>query len=134
MRIRGPPNSGKSCPARFLRSLFDRSTAYHTPIPYWPRPPHPCPLQLDPRLRPHFPPLPQLIDAIRHLSSSFVATICETAGPSPEPLQHTYSRPVLLTVPESWSCPASLAEHAPAARSQFSDGPIGTDDGLRRTI
>jgi CubicO group peptidase (beta-lactamase class C family) len=42
--------------------------------------------------------------------------------------------PALTGIPQSYPYDGSRDNWKPAARSQFSDGPIGTDDGLRRTI
>ena len=42
--------------------------------------------------------------------------------------------PGLTGIPQIYQYNSSRDTWKPAARSQFSDGPIGTDDGLRRTI
>jgi len=42
--------------------------------------------------------------------------------------------PALTRIPQNYKYDGSRDNWKPAARSQFSDGPIGTDDGLRRTI
>jgi CubicO group peptidase (beta-lactamase class C family) len=42
--------------------------------------------------------------------------------------------PALTGIPQSYKYDGSRDNWKPAARSQFSDGPIGTDDGLRRVI
>ena len=42
--------------------------------------------------------------------------------------------PKLTGIPQDYRYDGSRDHWEPAARSQFSDGPIGTDDGLRRVI
>jgi len=42
--------------------------------------------------------------------------------------------PALTGIPQNYRYDGSRDNWKPAVRSQFSDGPIGTDDGLRRTI
>jgi len=42
--------------------------------------------------------------------------------------------PALTGITQNYKYDGSRDNWKPAARSQFSDGPIGTDDGLRRTI
>jgi CubicO group peptidase (beta-lactamase class C family) len=42
--------------------------------------------------------------------------------------------PALTGIPQNYKYDGSRDSWKPAARSQFSDGPIGTDDGLRRVI
>jgi CubicO group peptidase (beta-lactamase class C family) len=42
--------------------------------------------------------------------------------------------PARTGIPQDYKYDGSRDHWKPAARSQFSDGPIGTDDGLRRTI
>jgi CubicO group peptidase (beta-lactamase class C family) len=42
--------------------------------------------------------------------------------------------PALTGIPQNYKYDGSRDNWKPAARSQFSDGPIGTDDGLRRTL
>jgi CubicO group peptidase (beta-lactamase class C family) len=42
--------------------------------------------------------------------------------------------PALTGIPQNYPYDGSRDNWKPASRSQFSDGPIGTDDGLRRTI
>ena len=42
--------------------------------------------------------------------------------------------PGLTGIPQAYMYHNSRDNWKSAARSQFSDGPIGTDDGLRRTI
>jgi CubicO group peptidase (beta-lactamase class C family) len=42
--------------------------------------------------------------------------------------------PALTRIPQDYKYDGSRDNWKPAARSQFSDGPIGTDDGLRRVI
>jgi CubicO group peptidase (beta-lactamase class C family) len=42
--------------------------------------------------------------------------------------------PALTGISQDYKYDGSRDNWKPAARSQFSDGPIGTDDGLRRTI
>jgi CubicO group peptidase (beta-lactamase class C family) len=42
--------------------------------------------------------------------------------------------PALTGIPQNYAYDGSRDRWKPAARSQFSDGPIGTDDGLRRVI
>ena len=42
--------------------------------------------------------------------------------------------PALTGIPQDYKYDGSRDNWKPAARSQFSDGPIGTDDGLRRVI
>ena len=42
--------------------------------------------------------------------------------------------PALTGIPQDYKYDGSRDTWKPAAHSQFSDGPIGTDDGLRRTI
>lgn len=42
--------------------------------------------------------------------------------------------PALTGIPQNYPYDGSRDNWKPAARSQFSDGPIGTDDGLRRVI
>jgi CubicO group peptidase (beta-lactamase class C family) len=42
--------------------------------------------------------------------------------------------PALTGIPQNYQYDGSRDNWKPAARSQFSDGPIGTDDGLRRVI
>jgi hypothetical protein len=42
--------------------------------------------------------------------------------------------PGLTGITQNYKYDGSRDNWKPAARSQFSDGPIGTDDGLRRTI
>ena len=42
--------------------------------------------------------------------------------------------PALTGIPQNYKYDGSRDNWKPAARSQFSDGPIGTDDGLRRVI
>jgi hypothetical protein len=37
-------------------------------------------------------------------------------------------------IPQDYPYDGSRDKWKPPARSQFSDGPIGTDDGLRRTL
>lgn len=42
--------------------------------------------------------------------------------------------PALTGIPQNYAYDGSRDHWKPAAKSQFSDGPIGTDDGLRRVI
>jgi len=111
--LQGPPGSGKTFAARILRCLIDPSTAPLTPIPSSVRDlltlaRHNWVLAFD-----HISTLsPQLADALCRLSSGLGATLRETSSPAPEPLLQYYKRPVLLTVTDRWSCPASLAERA----------------------
>jgi CubicO group peptidase (beta-lactamase class C family) len=42
--------------------------------------------------------------------------------------------PALTGIPQNYQYDGSRDNWKPAAKSQFSDGPIGTDDGLRRVI
>src|SRR5213078_3747552 len=42
--------------------------------------------------------------------------------------------PALTGLQQTYQYDGSRDNWKPAARSQFSDGPIGTDDGLRRVI
>jgi CubicO group peptidase (beta-lactamase class C family) len=42
--------------------------------------------------------------------------------------------PALTGIPQSYKYDGSRDNWKPAARSQFSDGPIGTDDGVRRVL
>jgi len=111
--LQGPPGSGKTFAARILRSLIDPCSAPLTPIPASVRDlltlaRHNWILAFD-----HISTLSlPLTDALCRLSSGLGATLRETSGPAPEPLQQYIRRPVLLTVTERWSCPADLAERA----------------------
>ncbi|HYW84824.1 MAG TPA: hypothetical protein VFB30_16290, partial [Spirochaetia bacterium] len=104
--LQGPPSSGKSFAARVLRSMIDPCSAPLTPIPSSVRDlltlaRHNWILAFD-----HISTFsPQLTDALCRLSSGLGATLRETFGPTPEPLQQYIRRPVLLTVTERWSCP-----------------------------
>jgi hypothetical protein len=42
--------------------------------------------------------------------------------------------PALTGLPQNYPYDGSRDKWKPAARSQFSDGPIGTDDGVRRVL
>jgi hypothetical protein len=42
--------------------------------------------------------------------------------------------PALTGIPQNLKYDGSRDNWKPSTRSQFSDGPIGTDDGLRRVI
>jgi len=103
--IQGPPGSGKSFAARLLRSLIDPCSAPLTPIPSSVRDlltlaRHNWILAFD-----HISTLsPQLTDALCRLSSGLGASLRETFGPAPDPLQQYIRRPILLTVTERWSC------------------------------
>jgi hypothetical protein len=42
--------------------------------------------------------------------------------------------PALTGLPQTYKYDGSRDNWKPAAKSQFSDGPIGTDDGVRRVL
>jgi hypothetical protein len=130
--LHGPPGSGKTFAARVLRSVIDPSASPLTPIPSSVRDlltlaRHNWILAFD-----HLSALsPQLTDALCRLSSGLGATLRETSGPPPEPLQQYYKRPVLLTVTERWSCPADLAQRAlTVTLPALTDSATRTEDSL----
>jgi len=111
--LQGPPASGKTLMARFLRTLLDPSASPLTLIPAsahdlviaarqnWV-------LAFD-----HISALsPTFTEALCRISGGLGAALRESPGREPEPLLEYFRRPVILTATERWTCPPDLAERA----------------------